>query len=92
MRPSWANLVAAAAESTGLTEADVRRSVRHLLRHAFEAAKATGHVEIPTFFSLRTLTMKPRRIRHPVTQELTTLPSRRVMAARVTARWRRLDG
>lgn len=92
MKPTWANLVAAAAKSTGLPEAHVKRSVLHLLKHAFEAAKATGRVQIPRFLTLRTRTTKARRIRNPATREVTTLPARRVMAARVTARWRRLDG
>ena len=92
MKPTWANLVAAAAKSAGLPEAHVRRSVLHLLRHAFEACRATGRVTLPKFLTLRTRTLKPKKVQHPVTHEVTVVPPRRVIAARVTARWRRLDG
>ena len=89
MKPTFANLVAAAAASTRLKPAHVRRAVVHLLRHAFEATWATGHVVIPGFVTLRTGTSKSRRIKNPVSGEAMVLPAGRVMAARVVRKWRR---
>lgn len=92
MRPTHANLVAAAAESTGLPAAHVRLAVHEYLRIAFEATWATGRVAIPGYLNLRTGLHKARRVANPQTGELMTLPAERLMAARVSKHWRRRRG
>lgn len=89
MRPTHANLIAAAAESAGLPQSHVRRAVTEYLRHAFEATWETGRVSIPGYLNLRTGLHKARRIDNPQTGEPMHLPAERLMAARVSKHWRR---
>lgn len=87
--PTFAELVAQAARSSGLPRAHVRRAAKHLLKFAFEACWTHGHAELPGYLTLRTGMVKARKLRNPVSGETMELPAARVMAARVTRRWRR---
>ena len=87
--PTFAELVAKAAETSRLTQKDVRRAVVHLLRHAMEAGWQHGYASIPRFFSVRTGLAKARTVRNPASGEPMELPAERVMAARVSKFWRR---
>lgn len=90
--PTFAELVARAAETSRLTQKDVRLAVKHLLNHAMEACWKHGHSEIPKYLSFRTGMSKARDVLNPVTGEPMHLPAARVMAARVARRWRRHHG
>lgn len=92
MKPTHANLVAAAAKASGLPVAHVHRAVREYLTQAFEATWATGRVVVAGFLTLRTGKHKARRLLNPNTGEPMELPAERVMAARVTKHWRRRRG
>jgi DNA-binding protein HU-beta len=88
LKPTFANLVAATAETAQLTKKDTLRVLREFFRHVSEGAWAAGQVKIPGFITLRAGTRKARRIRNPQTHELMDLPARRVMVARVVSGWR----
>lgn len=87
--PTFAELVAHAAATSRLTRKDVRLAAKHLLNAVMESCWRYGNAEIPGYLSVRTGLAKARNIRNPVTGEPMRLPAARVMAARVSRRWRR---
>jgi len=88
MTPTFANLVAATAETAQLPKNATLRVLREFFKHVSEAAWAAGKVKIPGFITLRAASRKARRISNPHTRELMTLPAQRVMVARVVGSWR----
>lgn len=90
MKATFANIVAAAAASSGLTQKDIRLAVQHVFRHLYEAADQSGSAKIPRALSVRVVTRKSRKVVNPATGESMKLPRQRLLHARVAQPWRRL--
>lgn len=91
MRPTFANLLAAAADRAGLTQKATRQAVEAFIAQLPDAVWQSGRVNVPGLGSFRVRSRKPRRIASPQGTFIKhmTLPAMRVVACRVSSSWRR---